>query len=63
MAVEGAVLVAALVVAGLTSSAADWELVDRDQDIRGWRVEGSSGEELGHVTELLIDTSSSTSMS
>jgi uncharacterized protein (TIGR02271 family) len=38
------------------SSAPDWELVERDQDIRGWRVESSSGEQLGHVSELLIDT-------
>ena len=38
------------------SSAADWELVDRDQDVRGWRVESSSGEQLGQVTDLLIDT-------
>jgi uncharacterized protein (TIGR02271 family) len=34
----------------------DWELVDDDQDIRGWPVQDRDGNRLGTVRELIIDT-------
>lgn len=37
-------------------SESDYELVNKDQDIRGWKVVDSSGAELGTVIEMIIDT-------
>lgn len=34
----------------------DWELVDDDQDIRGWPVQDRDGNRLGTVRELIVDT-------
>ncbi len=34
----------------------DWELVNDDQDIRGWPVQDQSGHRLGTVRELIVDT-------
>lgn len=38
------------------SSAPDWELVDGDEDVRGWPVRHPDGSPLGTVADLLIDT-------
>ena len=35
----------------------DWELVDEDQDIRGWPLITASGERLGTISHLLVDRS------
>ncbi len=34
----------------------DWELVNEDQDIRGWPVEDQAGNRLGTVREMIVDT-------
>ena len=34
----------------------DWELVNEDQDIRGWPVQDREGHQIGTVRELIVDT-------
>ncbi len=34
----------------------DWELVNEDQDIRGWPVEDQTGNRIGTVREMIVDT-------
>jgi len=34
----------------------DYELVDKDQDLRGWKVQDASGRTLGKVAEMMVDT-------
>lgn len=34
----------------------DYELVDKDQDLRGWKVQDASGKTLGRVAEMMVDT-------
>ncbi len=34
----------------------DWELVNEDQDIRGWPVEDRAGDRIGTVREMIVDT-------
>lgn len=34
----------------------DWELVNKDQDIRGWKVHDADGNVLGRVDNLLVST-------
>lgn len=34
----------------------DYEVADGEPDIRGWRVRGAEGTDLGRVDELLVDT-------
>lgn len=34
----------------------DYELVDKDQDLRGWKVQDATGKNLGKVAEMLVDT-------
>lgn len=34
----------------------DYELVDKDQDLRGWKVQDATGKKLGKVAEMLVDT-------
>lgn len=34
----------------------DWELVHRDQDIRGWEMQDETGTKIGTVTDLIADT-------
>ena len=34
----------------------DYELVDKDQDLRGWKVQDATGRTLGKVAEMLVDT-------
>jgi stress response protein YsnF/sporulation protein YlmC with PRC-barrel domain len=34
----------------------DYELVDKDQDLRGWQVQDASGRILGRVAEMMVDT-------
>ncbi len=38
------------------SDTKDWELSNDDQDIRGWRVVGGAGDDLGTIDDLTIDT-------
>jgi len=38
------------------SSSDEYELVDEDRDIRGWKVQDHAGLVLGKVTELIVDT-------
>ncbi|MDB4942032.1 MAG: hypothetical protein JWP97_1566 [Labilithrix sp.] len=35
----------------------DYELTDKAQDVRGWPLQDSSGQQLGVIKELLVDTS------
>ena len=37
------------------SETEDWELESSDQDIRGWTAVDSSGQELGRVTDLVVN--------
>ncbi|HRI49076.1 MAG TPA: YsnF/AvaK domain-containing protein [Pseudomonadota bacterium] len=34
----------------------DYELVDKDQDLRGWKVQDATGKTLGKVAEMLVDS-------
>ena len=34
----------------------EYELVDKDRDIRGWKVQDHAGQVLGSVKELIVDT-------
>lgn len=34
----------------------DYELVDKDQDLRGWKVQDATGNKLGKVAEMMVDT-------
>lgn len=34
----------------------DWELVDRDHDLRGWEVRDSNGATVGRVGDMAVDT-------
>lgn len=34
----------------------DYELVDKDQDLRGWKVQDATGNNLGKVAEMMVDT-------
>jgi uncharacterized protein (TIGR02271 family) len=38
------------------STSDEYELVDKDRDIRGWKVQDHAGNVLGKVTELIVDT-------
>lgn len=38
------------------STSDEYELVDKDHDIRGWKVQDHSGAVLGKVEELIVDT-------
>jgi hypothetical protein len=38
------------------SQLADYQLVDKDQDIRGWPVRDESGKQLGTIRYLIMDT-------
>lgn len=40
------------------SSLGDYEVADDSVDVRGWKVAGSGGAELGKVDDLLVDTGS-----
>lgn len=34
----------------------DWQLVDEDQDIRGWMLKDERGDPIGTVTSMVVDT-------
>ena len=36
-------------------SLSDWQLVNDDQDIRGWPVRSATGEEYGKIDDMLVD--------
>lgn len=38
------------------SKSDEYELVDKDRDIRGWQVQDHAGHQLGKVAELIVDT-------
>lgn len=38
------------------SKSDEYELVDKDRDIRGWKVQDHAGRVLGNVDELIVDT-------
>lgn len=40
----------------LLSKQSDYELVNKEQDVRGWRVLDGGGTVLGVVTEMIVDT-------
>ncbi|MDG6079220.1 PRC-barrel domain containing protein [Erythrobacter litoralis] len=40
---------------GKLESLSDWQLVNEDQDIRGYPVRSATGEEYGKVEDMLVD--------